>query len=375
MNLKTIPLSEETKKNLLDMGYGKLTNIQEQVIPSVLDGKNVIAQSKTGTGKTAAFLIPTIEKLGFSGRKPQILILVPTRELAFQVSEEAKRLSSHKNLKVVAIFGGGSSRSIVNQLRVLRRGADIIVGTPGRTIDHIFNKKSLSLENLKFFILDEVDEMIGQGFIDDIEKIMKKTPKNKQTLLFSATLTPQVKEFSDKYLNESVNISAVVDEKNNELGKIEHYYLETRNQREKDKKRIDFVIKNKVTPSIIFANTKRKVEQIYDCLLDQRLQVDYIHSDLSQTRRLKVFDKFKQNKIKFLVATDVAARGLDVKGINYVINYDFPQTEEFYVHRVGRTGRAGAHGKALTLISYKEKIKILSVAKKKDFDISRIDKV
>jgi ATP-dependent RNA helicase DeaD len=339
-----IALSAETKKNLIRQNYSELTNIQTQVIPLVLEGKDIIAQSRTGTGKTAAFLIPMIEKIQPS-RFPQALIIVPTRELALQVQEEANKLAGHKRLRTVAIFGGVP---IVKQLSIIRRGVDIVVGTPGRLIDHLFSRKTLATKNLKFFVLDEVDEMINQGFFADIERIMSALPTpSPQKLLFSATIPPLVDKFAQQYLQQPAMVQGVA--KPAETQQITHFFQEVKRGK-KDIVLMDFIRDNREQVVIIFANTKRKVEEIYHELMRLRARVDFLHSGLSQSRRIRVLDKFRNKRINFLIATDVAARGIDVKDVNYVINYDYPQTDEFYVHRVGRTGRAGAQGRAITFL-------------------------
>jgi len=364
MNLENLPLSEKTKKTLRQTGYHQLTNIQLQTIPPVLEGRDIIAQSQTGTGKTAAFLIPIFEKLEVISQ-PQVLVLVPTRELALQVSEEARKLSPHSNLQVAAVYGG---EPIYRQLQAFRRGVDVIIGTPGRIIDHIFMRKSFRLDHLKFVVLDEVDEMIGKGFLKEIEKIMKKVPEKRQTLLFSATISPEVEGFARKFAKNP----SLITSKNDDLpSNTEHYYMEI-SARQKNQNLITFLSSKQPDSVIVFANTKRKVEEIKNILLDNRLRVDYIHSDLSQNRRTRVFQKFRAKKISLLIATDVAARGLDIKDIAYVINYDFPQNREFYIHRTGRTGRAGASGKAITFVnSPREKSQLLAIARQKNFKIER----
>ncbi|MDR1670122.1 MAG: DEAD/DEAH box helicase [Spiroplasmataceae bacterium] len=366
MNLEHILLSDRTKENLRRIGYQKLTDIQSQTIPLALEGRNIIAQSQTGTGKTAAFLIPILENLK-STKKPQVLVLVPTRELALQVSEEARKFSSQGDLKVAAIYGG---EPIFKQLQAFRRGVDIVIGTPGRIIDHLFVRKTFNPTQLKFVVLDEVDEMIGKGFLEDIKKIMKKIPENRQTLLFSATISPEVDNFAKIFVKDPAFITSKTDEL---PSKIEHYYLETPSLRQKNSSLAHFLSsENELGSVIIFANTKRKVEEINDTLLDNDLRVDYIHSDLTQSRRTRVFQKFRSKKISLLIATDVAARGLDIKDITYVINYDFPQNREFYIHRTGRTGRAGASGKAITFInSPQEKRQLLAIARQKGFKLER----
>jgi len=250
MNLENIPLSEKTKKILLQAGYRQLTDIQLKVIPLVLAGKDIIAESQTGTGKTAAFLIPILEKLEVIG-KPQVLILVPTRELALQVGEEAWKLSPHPNLRVLTVYGQDSIRK---QSQALSRGVDVVVGTTGRTIDHIFDQKTLRLDHLKFVVLDEVHEMINKGFLTDIERIMKRVPKERQTLLFSATVPSQVGDFARRFLKNPERITAEKSE-NELIGKIQHYYIET-TLSQKNHILIDFLSLDKPKLTIVFANTK-----------------------------------------------------------------------------------------------------------------------
>ncbi|CAI2190303.1 14187_t:CDS:2 [Funneliformis geosporum] len=362
-SLDTYTLSEKTKKNLQAIGYNKLTNIQEKVIPLILEGKDIIAESQTGTGKTAAFLIPILEKLAVIA-KPQVLVLVPTRELALQVSEDARKLSPHSNLRTLTVYGQDSMRE---QSKSFRRGVDVIIGTPGRVIDHIFDQKTFALDYLKFVVLDEADEMINKGFLPSITKIIKKTPSSRQTLLFSATITPQVAKFAQIYLK---NPAQVKGETGNlaEIN-IKHYYLECP-ARQKIFFLLDFLRLHSSELVIIFANTKRKVEEIEKSLSRESLKFDYIHGDLTQTRRTKVFNKFRTKQINILIATDVAARGLHVNDISYVINYDFPQSNEFYIHRIGRTGRAGASGKAITFItSPREKKQLMFIARQKKYQL------
>lgn len=359
-------LSERTKKNLQAIGYSQLTDIQEKVIPLILEEKDIIAQSQTGTGKTAAFIIPSLEKIE-PFAKPQILVLVPTRELALQVSEETKKLSQVSKLRVLAVYGG---TSMENQLRSFRSGVDVIIGTPGRIIDHL-RRKSFQPANLKIVILDEADEMIDKGFLADIEKIIKMTPASRQTLLFSATITPPVAKFAKVYLKNPVRISG--ETKNLLENYIEHYYLEVAS-RQKNSLLVDFLRLHSSELVIVFVNTKRRVEQISEVLSREKLKVDYIHSGLSQARRTRVFNKFRTKQISLLIATDVAARGLHVNDIAYVINYDFPQSSEFYIHRIGRTGRAGASGKAITFISSpKEKKMLFALARQKGYKVEPLN--
>jgi len=360
MNLENIPLSEKTKKNLQQSGYNQLTDIQLKTIPLVLEGKDLIAQSQTGTGKTAAFLIPVLEKLE-AGSKPQALILVPTRELALQVSREARKLSASQ-LRILEVYGGVA---IFRQLRALRQGVDVVIGTPGRLIDHL-QGGNLPTSNLKFVVLDEVDEMINKGFIKDIKWIMEKIPTTRQTLLFSATISPQVKDFARRFTRNPQLITSAAD---NLPSNTEHYYLEIPRDKKIDTL-LNFLHHNKPNSTILFTNTKWGAEKIKKTLVEKRLRVDCIHGDLKQARREMVLDKFKRKQITLLVASDVAARGLDVKDISYVINYDFPQNPEYYIHRTGRTGRAGASGKAISFLSSrKEKSQLMEIARDRKFKV------
>lgn len=368
-------LSDRTKKNLQEVGYNKLTSIQEKVIPLILEGKDIIAQSRTGTGKTAGFVIPIGERLE-TGSNPQVLILVPTRELALQVSEETKKLTQYNKLKILAVYG---KDSMERQLRFFRQGVDMVVGTPGRVTDHL-ERKSFQTKNLKFLVLDEADEMIDKGFLPSIEWIIKKTPSDRQTLLFSATITPQVAKFAQTYLRNPVKVSGETE--NLPENDIKHYYLETASG-QKNFHLINFLRLHSSELIIIFANTKRRVELIEKILSQEGLKVDYIHSDLSQPRRTRVFNKFRAKQIKVLIATDVAARGLHVNDISYVINYDFPQSNELYIHRIGRTGRAGAKGSAITFVASskvdgkfrpgKEKKQLMMIARQKKYQIEPLN--
>lgn len=368
MNLENINLSEQTKKNLITIGYDKLTDIQAKVIPLVLSGKDVIGQSRTGTGKTASFIIPTLEKLK-KDLYPQVLVLVPTRELACQVSEETKKLAQHLNLRVLAVYGGDSMEK---QLRAFRGGVDIVVGTPGRVTDHL-KRRTFQTDKLKFVILDEADEMINKGFLKEIEWIIKKTPLSRQTLLFSATISPDVESFSRRFLkNPQIIVGGEEGGGGDQEVNIKQYYFETM-PRQKSQDLAKFLLVNKPKSTLVFSNTKRRVEEIENVLRREGIIVDYIHSDLSQNRRSRVLDKFRNKKILVLIATDVAARGIHVNDIDYVINYDFPQSSEFYVHRIGRTGRAGASGKAITFItSSKEKNQLMKLSQQKSYKINRL---
>ena|SRR5436190_3819798 len=361
-------LSEKTRKKLHEAGYQKLTDIQLKVIPLILEGKDVIAQSQTGTGKTAAFLIPILEKLETIAR-PQVLILEPVRELALQVSKEAKKLSPGNDLKITTIYGG-EKKSIHQQLKDFRRGVDIVVGTPGRVIYHL-KAKNFPTDKLKFLVLDEVDEMINEGFLPAIEQIIRLIEKNanhRQNLLFSATISPDVKVFAKRFLK---NPQIVISEREKDQeSNIQQYYIET-SVRQKLQVLTDFLYSNKQALTLIFANTKRQVGVIEKTLRQKKLVVDYLHGGLRQNLRARILDKFRNKQINVLVATDVLGRGIHVENIDYVINYDFPQNFKSYIHRIGRTGRAEAKGKSITLISDREKSRLLTISRQQGFKVEK----
>jgi ATP-dependent RNA helicase DeaD len=345
-NFEEINLSEKMKENLSKLGYTSLTTIQEKVIPVALAGSDVIGQSGTGTGKTAAFLIPIIESIE-SDQGTQALILAPTRELAIQIKEEGVKLAKETNINILAVYGG---ESIDNQIFQLKRKAEVVVGTPGRVLDHL-KRKTLKLENLKFFVLDEVDEMLKRGFIDDIKLIAEKAKSEKlQTLFFSATISRETKDLSDSFLKNPVFIKNT--EKDSTIKPlISQYYLTIRDGKNKLSSLMDIVHFQNPELAIVFAGTKKMVDIINDELTSEGFSVDKIHSDLSQKQRTTVYNNFKNKKIRFLIATDIAARGIDVEGVTHVYNYDVPQDSEFYVHRIGRTGRAGLTGQSIILLN------------------------
>lgn len=370
-------LSDGIIKSLVKKNYEKLTDVQKKVIPLILDGKNLIAQSSTGTGKTAAFGIPIIERI-FSNKNKnvnsQALIITPTRELASQVREEIRSISYFSNIRSIAVYGG---RSIEKQIFILKKGIDIIIGTPGRITD-LLKRKSLSVKNLDFFVLDEADEMIKKGFLDDVKWIMNNLEIKKsgkvQILLFSATFSDEVNLFCKEFLSDPVSI--LKKDFDNTLvnnPSIEQFYLEVSNFREKREKLLKIISENKFSSAVIFVNTKIEVERLCSLVRSKGIYIDYIHSGLPQGKRNMVLDKFRKGLIKILVSTDVFARGIDVSGITHVINYDFPQSDDFYIHRIGRTGRAGKSGVSITIILKKEKFRLMSLIKENNYKIKKID--
>ena len=341
-------ISPATMKSLKRMGFEEATPIQAQTIPLSLENKDLIGQAQTGTGKTAAFGIPMIDKIDYEKEVIQGIVIAPTRELAIQVSEELYKIGFGKRTKVLAIYGG---QDINRQIRALKNRPHIIVGTPGRILDHI-NRKTLRLENVHTVILDEADEMLNMGFIEDIEAILGQIPEERQTLLFSATMPAPIQRMAERFMKEPQIVRVKTKEVTVPL--IEQYYLEVQ---ERSKFDILTRLLDIQSPelAIVFGRTKRRVDELSEALNLRGYNAEGIHGDLSQAKRISVLRKFKEGSIDVLVATDVAARGLDISGVTHVYNFDIPQDPESYVHRIGRTGRAGKAGVAMTFITHREK--------------------
>ncbi len=344
MHFKELDLSEEIIAAIDDVGFEQMTEIQEKSIPVVLEGKDVIGRSNTGTGKTAAFGIPAIEQINKNTSDVQVLILCPTRELAQQACDEIKKFSKYKKfVKPLAIFGGVN---IDRQIYQLKRGANLIIGTPGRVIDHI-NRRTIKLQNLKTIVLDEADEMLQMGFREDIENILNHIPEERQTILFSATMPPEILAITNEYQNNPVLIKTISKSKTVEA--IEQIYYNIPYGRKFDALTL-LLISYNYKSSMVFCNTKKMVDELTDLLVTKGFKAVGIHGDMKQTQRTAVMNSFKSGKTSILVATDVAARGIDVSGIDAVFNFDLPQDNEYYIHRIGRTGRAGKTGTAHTLV-------------------------
>jgi ATP-dependent RNA helicase DeaD len=333
-------------KAINDMGFEEPSPVQAACIPTILEGKDVIGQAQTGTGKTAAFGIPIIHKVT-TAPKVQSLIVTPTRELAIQVSGELKRIAKHRRIKTLPIYGG---QSIGHQIRALKQGVQVVIGTPGRLLDHI-KRKTLDLQHVQLVVLDEADEMLDMGFIEDIEMILSEVDKNRQTLLFSATMPPEIKKLSRKYMNEPEIISINRSEVTAPLIDQFYYKVLEKNKLESLCRILD---SQEIGLGIIFCRTKRGVDELSEALQTRGYLTDGLHGDLTQVQRDKVMKSFRDASIEFLIATDVAARGIDVENVSHVINYDIPQDPESYVHRIGRTGRAGRKGLAITLVTPRE---------------------
>lgn len=338
-------ISEEILRAVEEMGYTQPSPIQSQAIPFVLEGRDVIGQAQTGTGKTAAFAIPIIDLVDPEFNRPQAIILCPTRELAVQVEGEIQKLAKyHKKISSVAIYGG---ESIDKQIRTLKKGVQIVVGTPGRIQDHM-DRGTLRLEDAGIIVLDEADEMLDMGFRDDIEAILQEMPEERQTVFFSATMAKPIMDLTRKYQTNPEIIKVAKNELT--VSKIEQVYYEV-----KPSLKMELMVRlmniNNYALSVVFCNTKRMTDEVTEALGARGILAEALHGDLSQAQRDKVMGKFRKGLCTVLVATDVAARGIDVDNVEAVFNFDIPLDEEYYVHRIGRTGRAGKSGTAITFIT------------------------
>ena len=347
MKFSELGLSEGIVKTLTEIGYEQPTPIQEETIKLALEGRDVLGQAQTGTGKTAAFGLPTIEKINAENPAIQALVIAPTRELAVQGQEELFRFGKSKGLKVRTVFGGSS---IEKQIKGLKAGAHIVVGTPGRLVD-LIKRKAIKLDQLETLILDEADEMLNMGFLEDIHFIIEKTPEARQTLLFSATMPNDIKKIGVKFMKNPEHIKIAAKEMT--ADRIDQYFVKT-----KEFEKFDVLTRlldvERPELAIVFGRTKRRVDELIRGLKLRGYRAEGMHGDLDQNKRLAVLRDFKAGHIDVLVATDVAARGLDVSGVTHVYNYDITQDQESYVHRIGRTGRAGKSGRSVTFVSYNE---------------------
>ena len=347
MKFKELGLSEDLLKAITSVGYEEATPIQAETIPMVLAGQDVIGQAQTGTGKTAAFALPILEKIDKSNENVQALVVSPTRELAIQTQEEIYKLGRTERANVQVVYGGADIRRQINNLK---NHPQVLVGTPGRLLDHI-NRRTVKLDHLKTLVLDEADEMLNMGFLDDIESIINKTPADRQTLLFSATMPPAIKKIGVQFMTDPQHVKIKAKEVTTDL--VDQFYV-----RSKDFEKFDTMTRlidvQDPDLTIVFGRTKRRVDELSKGLEARGYNAAGIHGDLTQQRRSQIMQQFKNGKIDILVATDVAARGLDISGVTHVYNYDIPQDPDSYVHRSGRTGRAGHHGVSLTFVTPSE---------------------
>lgn len=357
MKYTELSLTENMQKTLEKIGFTNATPIQQKAIPLGLEGKDIIGQAQTGTGKTAGFSIPIIEQMK-ENKQLQTLILVPTRELALQVADAFKQLAQHTNLRVAVVFGGAP---IEKQIRELKNGYECVVATPGRCID-LMKRRILKPQNIKFLVLDEVDEMLSMGFIDDVETIASQLEDEKQTLFFSATMNKNIERVAEKFLKDPVRIT--IQATRETLDQIEQSYVVVR-EGQKMSVLTNMLRVQNPERAIIFAKTKKRVDEIAENLAMHGFNVERIHGDLSQEQRTFTFKKFRLGQTNILIATDVAARGLDIKELSHVYNFDLPQELEYYIHRIGRTGRAEAKGEAISFMTPRELDKFLPLVERK----------
>jgi len=340
---KDFPFGAELQANISKKGYISPSAIQDQTIPHIIDGKDVIGLANTGTGKTAAFLLPIIERMSGISLRPSVLIIAPTRELAQQIDEEFKIFARGMNLYSALIVGGVS---VDRQLRDLKRRPHFIIGTPGRLKD-LMERRHLQLKNMGVLILDEADRMLDMGFLPDIRRIVESMPTERQTLFFSATITPDIERLVHDFLNDPITVSVRTSETSDH---VEQDVIQARDKTHKIELLSELLEKDGYEKVLVFGETKFGVQRLSDHLSNTGIPSEAIHGNKSQSQRQRALKKFKDEKVKVLVATDVAARGLDIPNVSHVINFDTPQTYSDYVHRIGRTGRGGARGTAHTFI-------------------------
>lgn len=348
MKFRELNIEEDILKGIDNLGFEEATPIQAQAIPFILDGKDIIGQAQTGTGKTCAFGIPAISMLDTESESIQVLILSPTRELAIQSSEELKAITKYKSgVRILPIYGG---QPIDRQIRALKNRPQIIIGTPGRVMDHM-RRHTLKLENLKMIILDEADEMLNMGFREDIDTILKDVPEERQTILFSATMPKEIMDLTKRYQRSPVHVK--ITHKELTVPSIEQYYLMVGSS-SKSEILSRIIDANDIKLALVFCNTKKRVDNLTSELQSRGYAAEALHGDLRQDQRDKVMARFRKRQFDILIATDVAARGIDVDDVEAVFNYDLPGDDEYYVHRIGRTGRAGRTGKAYSFVVGRE---------------------
>ncbi|MPW38971.1 DEAD/DEAH box helicase [Thermococcus sp. 101 C5] len=354
MSFEKLGLSESSLNAIRKKGFKRPTDIQREVIPRLLEGnKDIIGQSQTGTGKTAAFALPLIELIEEDIKDVQAIVITPTRELAIQVADEIRSLRGEKRIYVLPVYGG---QPIGPQIKSLRKGVHIVVGTPGRVIDHI-ERGTLSLDGVKYFILDEADRMLDMGFIEDIERILRHTNEEKRVLMFSATIPREILRLARRYLKDYEVIR--IQEKSLAPEQVEQYYLEV-HPRNKFKL-LCRILDDENFYGIVFCQTKKETRELAAELRAKGYKAEALNGDIPQKGRERILERFRRGKTKVLVATDVAARGIDVKDLTHVVNYSVPQNPEAYVHRIGRTGREGKKGKAVTFVAPWESPKLRDI--------------
>jgi superfamily II DNA/RNA helicase len=366
MNFKELGISENIVAVLKKSGITEPTAIQSQSIALIKEGRDVIAEAQTGTGKTLAFLLPIFENISSDSNAVQALIITPTRELAIQITEEAAKLKEGKDINILAAYGG---KDIGSQLKKLRNGIHLIIATPGRLLDHL-EKKTIDLSKLKTLVLDEADQMLLMGFKNEVETIIKQASKKRQTLCFSATINSEVKKLAYRYMTDPVEVAVKKQEVT--LDNIKQYVVETTDRRKQDAL-CTVLDQDNPFMAIIFCRTKRRADDLEVALYKRGYDCQKIHSDLIQSKRERIMKAFRNAEFQYLIATDVASRGLDISGVSHIYNYDIPETAESYIHRIGRTGRAGEEGVTCLFVDPKNERTLEEIERAIKFKIPRRD--
>lgn len=361
---KDLGINTGIEKVLAEGGITSPTPIQERSISEILSGRDLVAQAQTGTGKTLAFLLPMIQKMNLDKKDIQGLIITPTRELALQITNEAKKLAKARDIKILAVYGG---QDVEAQIKKLKNGVHLIIATPGRLLDHI-RRGNIDLGKLSYLVLDEADEMLRMGFLDDVEKIIVGTPKARQTMLFSATIPNEVRSLSKRFMKDPLQIEIAA--KNETLDEIEQIVIETSDRRKLDNL-CSLIDEYRPYLAIVFCRTKRRVKSLNEELLYRGYNSEELHGDLSQAKRERVVKSFRKAELQILVATDIVARGIDVEGVTHVVNYDIPENVDSYIHRIGRTGRIGNLGMAITFVTDRDKEDFALIKRKLKADIGK----
>ncbi|TJX12739.1 DEAD/DEAH box helicase [Tissierella creatinini] len=350
-------VSKELEEILNSKGITDPTPIQERSIPELVKGRDVIAQAQTGTGKTLSFLLPLMDKIDSNKNHIQGLVITPTRELAIQITAEAKKLASAKNIAILAAYGG---QDVEAQVHKLNSGIHLVIATPGRLLDHI-RRENIDIGKIKGLVLDEADEMLNMGFVEEVESIVSQTPKSRQTMLFSATISNEVRNLGKRFMRDPLQIE--IEGKNVTLDEIKQVVIET-TEKTKFDTLCQLIDEFRPYLAMVFCRTKKKVMEINLGLLQRGYNSDELHGDMSQAKRERVMKNFRTAKLQILVATDIAARGIDVEGVTHVINYDIPQDVDSYIHRIGRTGRIGNIGMAVTLVTHRDQDNLAMIDRK-----------
>lgn len=364
MEFKELGISEEIIDILRNSGITEPTPIQKQCVEIISEGKDVIAEAQTGTGKTLAFLLPIFENTSIESDSVQSLIITPTRELAIQITEEANKLKKAKDIKILAAYGG---KDIASQIRKLNNSIHMIIATPGRLLDHI-RRETVDLSKLNTLVLDEADQMLLMGFKNEVEDILEKTPKNRQTLCFSATMDSQVKKLAYKYMKNPITVT--VEKESVTLENIKQHVVET-TDRKKQEALLSVLNDDSPFMAIIFCRTKVRVDTLEEAMHNKGYNCEKLHSDILQSKRERIMKSFRKGDVQYLIATDVAARGLDIGGVGHIYNYDIPENPESYIHRIGRTGRAGESGYTCMFVAPKDMELLTEIENAIGFKIER----